>query len=64
MPQVGTSLPTATICNGPQGISWLFIRFNLPHDLAGVLAGIIVVLRQAKHIGPALPAFYEGGHRA
>lgn len=38
MPQVGTSLPTATICNGPQGISWLFIRFDLPHDLAGMLA--------------------------
>lgn len=57
MPQVGTSLPTATICNGPQGTSWLLIRSDLPHDPAGVLVGIIVVLRQAKHTGPALPAF-------
>ena len=37
MPQVGTSHPTATICNGPQGISWQLIRSDLPHNPAGTL---------------------------
>ena len=52
----GQAISTATICNGPQGISWQLIRSDLPHNPAGVLAEIIVVLRQAEHTGPAPPA--------
>lgn len=52
-------IPTATICNGPQGISWRLIRSDLPHNPAGALAGISVVLRQAEHTEPAPPALSE-----
>lgn len=52
----GQAISTATICNEPQGISWQLIRSDLPHNPAGVLAEIIVVLRQAEHTGPAPPA--------
>ena len=54
----GRAIPTATICNGPQGISWRLIRSDLPHNPAGVLAGISVVLRQAEHTEPA-PQLYQ-----
>ena len=40
----GQAISTATICNGPQEISWQLIRSDLPHNPAGTLTEKTVVL--------------------
>ena len=57
MPQVGTSHPTATICNGPQGISRRLIRSNLPHNPAGVLAENYCCLATGPTYRAGTPSF-------